>query len=135
MIYSIFDQTISHFPELMIDPFGNYLCQKLMEVCGSAKLREVVEIVLDFIVPIALNPYGTRAIQTLIEVSHNTHFIIPITSTLQDHVVLLIKDINGNHVIQRCLNVLHPPHDEFIYKAACSNVIEIATHRHGCCVL
>jgi hypothetical protein len=50
-------------------------------------------------------------------------------------VVPLIKDLNGNHVVQRCLQRLGPEDGQFVYDAAESHCVEIATHRHGCCVL
>jgi hypothetical protein len=50
-------------------------------------------------------------------------------------VVSLIKDLNGNHVVQRCLQRLGPEDSQFIYDAASAHCVEIATHRHGCCVL
>ena len=50
-------------------------------------------------------------------------------------VVSLIKDLNGNHVVQRCLQRLGPEDSQFIYEAAGQHCVEIATHRHGCCVL
>ena len=55
--------------------------------------------------------------------------------TLREGVVALIRDLNGNHVIQRCLQRLGPEDSQFVYDAACSHTMEIATHRHGCCVL
>jgi hypothetical protein len=51
------------------------------------------------------------------------------------NVVALIKDLNGNHVIQKCLNKLVADDNQFIYNAIAANLIEVATHRHGCCVL
>jgi hypothetical protein len=44
--------------------------------------------------------------------------------------VSLIKDLNGNHVVQRCLQRLGPEDSQFIYDAAISNCVEVATHRH-----
>lgn len=49
--------------------------------------------------------------------------------------VTLIKDLNGNHVIQKCLHRLSADHRQFIYDAITNNCIEVATHKHGCCVL
>lgn len=72
---------------------------------------------------------------------------------LSMHVVTLIKDLNGNHVIQKCLNRLIPEDNQvcglasglcfplliryaqFIYNAVAAHCVEVATHRHGCCVL
>lgn len=46
-----------------------------------------------------------------------------------------LADLNGNHVIQKCLNHLPPEDNQFIYNAVATHCIEVATHRHGCCVL
>lgn len=54
---------------------------------------------------------------------------------LKDHVVELVQDLNGNHVIQKCLNRLKPEESQFIYDAVGVNCVAVGTHRHGCCVL
>jgi hypothetical protein len=37
--------------------------------------------------------------------------------------------------VQRCLERLGPDDSQFVYDAARNHCVEIATHRHGCCVL
>jgi hypothetical protein len=32
---TIFNNVCEAFPELMTDPFGNYLCQRLIELCND----------------------------------------------------------------------------------------------------
>ena len=58
-----------------------------------------------------------------------------VTDALREGVVSLIRDLNGNHVIQRCLQRLGPEESQFVYDAAAAHTVDIATHRHGCCVL
>ena len=58
-----------------------------------------------------------------------------VIDSLRGGVVALIRDLNGNHVIQRCLQRLGPEDSQFVYDAACGHTKDIATHRHGCCVL
>ena len=58
-----------------------------------------------------------------------------LTSVLKLRIVELIKDLNGNHVVQRCLQKLNAQYTGFIYDAACDQCYDIAQHRHGCCVL
>jgi hypothetical protein len=70
-------------------------------------------------------------------------------------VVELIQDLNGNHVIQKCLNRLSSADaqvwttrfhddgrcralltlDQFIFDAVGTHCVIVGTHRHGCCVL
>jgi len=58
-----------------------------------------------------------------------------VIKSLRSSVVSLIQDLNGNHVIQRCLNKLSAEDNQFIYDSVASNCVAVATHRHGCCVL
>ncbi|CAG8435738.1 9515_t:CDS:10 [Funneliformis mosseae] len=141
----IFNEVFSHFVELMTDPFGNYLCQKLLEYCNDNQRTIIIETVAPELVNISLNMHGTRAVQKMIEFLSTPQQIHPnyalkkqiclVIVALNPNVVTLIKDLNGNHVIQKCLNRLSSEDNQFIYNAVSKNCIEVATHRHGCCVL
>ncbi|KAI8338668.1 armadillo-type protein [Chlamydoabsidia padenii] len=134
-LQTIFDEIHPHFVELMTDPFGNYLCQKLVERCNDAQRTAIVDIISSDLLQICLSMHGTRAIQRLIEYLSSSHQIKTVTDALRPQVVALIKDLNGNHVIQKCLHRLSAEHNQFIYDIVSENCIEVATHRHGCCVL
>ena len=51
-----------------------------------------------------------------------------VVSSLKPGVVTLIKDSNGNHVVQRCLQRLCSADNQFLFYAAVEHCIEIATH-------
>ncbi|KAF8633957.1 hypothetical protein AX15_001139 [Amanita polypyramis BW_CC] len=131
----IFRETFAHFADLMTDPFGNYLCQKLLEYCTDEQRNLICESVAQDLFNISLNMHGTRAVQKMIDFLSTRRQIHSIIVALSLHVVVLIKDLNGNHVIQKCLNKLAPEDNQFIYNAVAANCVEVATHRHGCCVL
>jgi hypothetical protein len=78
----IFRETHSHVVELMtgklrknlirlwltqLDPFGNYLCQKLLEFANHEQRTILVNTAAPRLVDIALNQHGTRALQKMIE--------------------------------------------------------------------
>jgi len=58
-----------------------------------------------------------------------------IIEALSGQVVDLIQDLNGNHVIQKCLNHLKSAEAQFIFDAVGEHCVVVGTHRHGCCVL
>ncbi|KAJ3039073.1 hypothetical protein HDV00_012631 [Rhizophlyctis rosea] len=134
-IQTIFNEIYAHFVELMTDPFGNYLCQKFLEFCNDDQRSMIVEGVAPELVSISLNMHGTRAVQKLIEHLSTKQQIRTMVRALSSSVVVLIKDLNGNHVIQKCLHRLPPEHNQFAYDAVTTHIVEVATHRHGCCVL
>ena len=110
----------------MTDPFGNYLCQKLLEHTNNEQRSKLVNNAAPHLVEIALNQHGTRALQKMIEFlstpdqvcvlpskyvysfANNDVQIQTVINALRGKVVELIQDLNGNHVIQKCLNRLKP---------------------------
>ncbi len=62
-----FGEVYEHMNELMTDPFGNYLCQKLIEHCHDNQRHMIIQKVAPDLVPISLNMHGTRAVQKLVE--------------------------------------------------------------------
>lgn len=63
----IYNEIHIHFVDLMTDPFGNYLCQKLLERCDDQQRSSIVEVIAPQFLKICLSMHGTRAVQKLIE--------------------------------------------------------------------
>lgn len=131
----IFAETCPHIIELMTDPFGNYLCQKLFEHCNDEQRSTLIETAAPALPAIALNQHGTRALQKMIEHLRTDGQVNTIIQSLAHKVVDLVQDLNGNHVIQKCLQVLGAERCQFIYDSVGEACIIVGTHRHGCCVL
>jgi len=133
----VFPEVLEHVTELMVDPFGNYLVQKLLDRCTDDQRLQILQRVSQGsdLTNVSLNTHGTRAVQKLVETISTPEQTNLVVDALKPGVVQLIKDLNGNHVVQRCLQRLGAADAQFIYDAACTYCVEIATHRHGCCVL
>lgn len=58
---------LRYSPFSHLDPFGNYLCQKLLDYCNDEQRTIIVETVAKDLVGISLNMHGTRAVQKMIE--------------------------------------------------------------------
>ncbi|KAJ3387772.1 hypothetical protein HDU92_001786 [Lobulomyces angularis] len=131
----IFHEIYPHFVDLMTDPFGNYLCQRLLEFCSDEQRSLLLECSSSELINMSLNMHGTRAVQKIVEYLNQPQQIRAMISALSRNTVILIKDLNGNHVIQKCLYRLTAEQNQFIFDAVSENCVEIATHRHGCCIL
>ncbi|KAG9158439.1 hypothetical protein Leryth_013176 [Lithospermum erythrorhizon] len=97
----IFNEIITHVIELMINPFGNYLMQKLLEVCNEEQRMQILLKVTQEpgeLVRISLNTHGTRVVQKLIETLKTKHQVSLVISALEPGFIALIKDLNGNHL-------------------------------------
>lgn len=150
-VKKIFLEIIVHIVELMTDPFGNYLVQKLLEVCDedqrmqilcaiTSRCGDLVRISCDmhgcalshsisfFLVPfcflllfflstlsnssVVIYEHRTRAVQKVIETLKTREQCSMVVSSLKPGIVTVIKNMNGNHVAQRCLQYLMPEYCE-----------------------
>ncbi|MCL7050865.1 hypothetical protein MKW94_030358 [Papaver nudicaule] len=137
-IKMIFDEIIHCVIELMVNPFGNYLIQRLLDVCTEQQRMHILVMVTrerNALVRISLNSHGTRVVQKLIETLKTQEQITRVISALEPRFLDLMKDTNGNHVVQKCLQCLSTDDNKFIFDAAARFCFDIATDRHGCCVL
>ena len=72
-IGAVLPEVLEHLIELMMDPFGNYLIQKLLDRCSEDQRLAVLQKAAEKreLVQVALNTHGTRAVQKLIETLTN----------------------------------------------------------------
>lgn len=131
----IFNEIYLKVVELMMDPFGNYLVQKLFQKVSVDQRLILVKNAAPEFIRIALDPHGTRALQTLIDCISTHEEAKILIASLAQHIVSLSRDLNGNHVVQKCLQKLKAEENQFIFDASAEYCVEVATHRHGCCVL
>jgi hypothetical protein len=54
---------------------------------------------------------------------------------IENYILELSKDINGNHILQKLINTVDSEKINFIFELINENLLEIATDKHGCCVL
>ncbi|SCU87707.1 LAMI_0D07162g1_1 [Lachancea mirantina] len=139
----MYQQLQPFFLDLILDPFGNYLVQKLCEYLTSDQKTKLIQSIYPNVFQISVNQYGTRSLQKIID-SVDTEAQIDMIIlgfskqyTSIEQVVVLINDLNGNHVVQKCIFKFPPSKFDFIIDAIVenNNIINISTHKHGCCVL
>lgn len=131
----IFEEVENNLYELIIDPFGNYLMQKLIDYCDESILNKFMEALSPNLFQISINQHGTRALQKIIDKLSNDYQLSLLVKGLLNFIIELIKDLNGNHVIQKILNKYSSENCQFIYDSITQDLLVVATHKHGCCVL
>ncbi|XP_057975081.1 pumilio homolog 12-like [Malania oleifera] len=137
-IEMIFSEVIDYVSILMVDPFGNYLFQRLVEVCSDEQRTRIVLSLTrnDFqLVAICLNMHGTRAVQKLLDRLTTKPQISLVMSVLSRSALSLSKDNNGHHVIKHCLERFNYEDNKHLLNEVADNSFAIATDKSGCCVL
>jgi len=131
----IFEAVLSAVVHLAMDPFGNYLIQKLLQYGVTAQRTRLVRAAAPNIIEIALNVHGTRAVQKMVEVADADEQADAIVGAIEQRAMELVQDMNGNHVVQRVLAVMGPQRSAFVYDLAQRECLAVSMHRHGCCVM
>ena len=123
--------------ELMGDPFGNYLTQKLLEKCTDSQLEHVIVNIEHAIFRLCKEMHGTRSIQRLIDVAtvRQQHHRQLIAKFLKPKIVELSREINGNHVLVKILQSWPHEDKQFIYEILKLKCQLISCHKHGCCLM
>ncbi|CAJ2640918.1 unnamed protein product [Trifolium pratense] len=137
-VYYIFLELISHMVELMPDPAGSQVVQKMVGFCNQDQQTRIVLNITNHslqLIKICLNLHGSRAVEKLLEKVTTRQQRTLIMSALTPSAILMSKDINGHRVVLHCLkNFPHEETKQFLYVLA-KNTLSIAKDKTGCCVL
>jgi len=114
------------------------LSKNLWNIATKKVISEMFSQISNSLYEISINNYGTRPVQKMIEnlaMNMTTQDINIILGMTKGNVLDLIKDINGNRVIQSIIQnfknkeLLSP-----LYKELNENITEILKTKSGCCV-
>ena len=88
------------------DVFGNYVVQKLLDF-GSPQVRASIRDTLEGeMLQLSLQMYGCRVVQKALE-ALDFEDLSRLLSEFHHNVLSCIHDQNGNHVIQKCIEVMN----------------------------
>ncbi len=142
-LYKLYEQMKSNLFDIMTDQYGNYVIQKFVENCDKILISKMLKklshnVNSKTLYEISINNYGTRPLQKMLEnlSSNMTQQDINIILNLaKGNVLNLIKDINGNRVMQSIIqNIKNKELLTPIYKEMNENITEIIKTKSGCCV-
>ena len=146
----LYEQIKNNLFEIINDQYGNYVMQKFADNCDKKILSLMLKKLYcgtnntdnnfkNYLYEISINPYGTRALQKILEnlgnymTEEDINIILKFT---KGNIYQMIKDINGNHVIQSIIeNIKKKDLLTPIYKEMCDNIVNIMKTKSGsCCV-
>ena len=136
-LYKLYEQIKSNLIDIINDQYGNYVIQKYVEFCDKKIISLMLNQLQNSLFEVSLNSYGTRALQKMIE-NLSPLFdddINIILNFVKGNVFKMIRDINGNHVIQSIIEAIKNK-DKLtpLYSEMNEHLIEISKIKQGCCV-
>lgn len=138
----ILEEVFTSINTLVIDPFGHHLVLRILDFVKYDDRKRILIQLQEDLVAISLNVHGTRVVQKLLECMENSDEFELIQKAFEVFVITLAKDVYGMHVVLRCLHRIPAPNPDsegpdntFIFREITKNIVSVATHKHGCCVV
>ena len=131
----MYPQIKHNINELIIDPFGNYFLQKLIDKLHITYIKEMFELYFpnDFL-DICLNQHGTRVVQKLLDKGYkDPNFLDNFNQCLHPNLMKLILNQNATHIIIKYVSLISYPKNQFIINFPGDEVQTISTNKHSCC--
>ncbi|KAL7519297.1 hypothetical protein ACHAWX_004082 [Stephanocyclus meneghinianus] len=125
---------LSSLGTLWRDYRGSRMLQELL-ISGPHEMKKelIVAIHKEGPLNLALHKHGCRVIQTAIK-SIDNEDLTELISTFHGHVLALIHDPNGNHVVQRCIEAASDQL-QVIIDDVIKHVESLSIHSYGCRVV
>ena len=125
-----FPSILGHFDELSNDQFGNYYIKIIIKYLSNDMIYKLISLIHPSFSKIGTNQFGTKVIQYLIELLNDEKNFILFVDKIIPHVVNLINDLNGIHIIQKLLTINHQ-YTQLIYNTIFNNIELISVTRDG----
>jgi len=150
---AVMDEIVPAIRDLQNDVFGNYVVQKLYEFGTEGMKRDLRGTLEGNMLLLSLQMYGCRVVQKALE-SLDYNDLCELLQEFDSYVLTCIQDQNGNHVMQKCIEVMSVKAKEaeartsevglsvtmarriqFVVDDVLANVRTLCCHPYGCRVL
>ncbi|KAK7351604.1 hypothetical protein VNO77_11177 [Canavalia gladiata] len=134
----VFLDLLNRVAKLMVDPFGNYVVQRMIEICSDEQRTQIILMVTQSnfqLVRICLSPHGGPVVENLLEHITTQEQRDLVMSALIPGVAALATDINGHRVLLRCLKCFSEEDNEDLLNVVANKCFGIAIDKFGCVVM
>lgn len=134
----IFDKAEPFFKDFVLDQYGNYLTQKMLEVADAEQFERLVALVKDHTTQLALDSHGTRAVQKVLDqcvTRDNLPLLLSLLGSI--NIEQLCRCVTGFHVVVQLLENLPAKEVDGVLERLCGTpelALSLSTDQWGCCV-
>jgi mRNA-binding protein PUF3 len=154
----LFKEVLPNSVQLMKDVFGNYVIQKLFEHGNQVQKKLLASTMKGKVSDLSVQTYACRVVQKVtmtheelephsglfdricwLHIQALEHVLVEqqaeLTRELEHDILRVVKDANGNHVIQKIIEIVPREYIGFIVKSFRGRVSELAAHAFACRVI
>ncbi|KIW56838.1 hypothetical protein PV05_05459 [Exophiala xenobiotica] len=133
----IFKEIQPNLLQLMSDVFGNYVIQKVFEHGNQGQKKVLANQMKGHIMHLSLQMYGCRVVQKAFEhvLTDQQASLVKELDGPNLQILKVVRDQNGNHVVQKAIERIPGEHIQFIVDAFKGQTAKMSTHQYGCRVV
>ena len=135
LAYYFFPTILKNINEIIVNKFGNYLIQKILSVISDTQIHQIITAITPTFLEICVNSHGTRVIQKMIKYIKAQYPMLALLELVMQHFTVMFNNVNASHIIMELLSLKQMYIRMAIYDMINIGLIEISTHKHGCCVI
>lgn len=124
-----------YLQDLMVDSYGNYFCQKLLQSCSSKQRLYLLKKISPHIINISCDKRGTHSMQSMIQLINMEEEEQTLEDALSQHVISLCFDPNGTHVLQKVISTVKVNKLDYIFNSCFDKIVELSLDSNGLCVI
>lgn len=119
--------------ELMVDQYGNYMCQTLVQSVSSSLRLLFLQSLSGYLVSIAMDPRGTHSLQTLISLCTLPQEELVYMRDFGPHILEMAVHPNASHVLQKL--VVSVKKTNYITDQLAFRAKQLSCDKLGICVI
>jgi pumilio RNA-binding family len=131
----IIEHISERLSDLMMDPYGNWFCQKLFEVISSQQRLRIVQTLSPNVLKISQDPVGTLTMQRLISRAKLDEEQIIFFNSIKPYIVEMSFDEKANYVLLLILENSSVKRFNFIAELLKSSFLELCKKQYGVCIV
>jgi hypothetical protein len=133
----IFKEILPNVLQLSTDVFGNYVIQKLFEHGSQAQKKMLAHHMKGRVQYLSTQAYGCRVVQKAFEhvLTDQQASLVKELDGPNQQILKVVKDQNGNHVVQKAIECIPGEHIQFIVDGHRGQLAKMSTHQYGCRVV
>lgn len=124
-----------HFADIMIDKYGNYFSQRLIQICSPNQRVALLKSIQSRFTEICINSFGTHPLQSLIEIVNMPKEREILLKCIEGNELELSLDSKGTHVIQKFISCSNEEERGNVDKNILANLPKLINDSFGVCVL
>jgi hypothetical protein len=94
----------------------------------------MISLLTPTIYEIGTNPYRTRVLQQLINYLSTDELKTTYLQSITNYIISFLKNLHGTYKVQK-FTTDYPQHPLIFDNIIIKNSVELASNRHGCCVI